>query len=348
MRVAFLYNPSSEDPARAAEDDVPDRSPMVAALERLGHIVMPVACTLDLTTVQKTLALARPDVVFNRVESLGGSDAMMAAVTVLLDAMQLPYTGCSTAALVATANKIAVKERLAHAGLPTPGWIARDLRGNFEKRNTPSPREESNYILKSVFEHASFGIDDKSMISAADCEDVQQLACEREATTGRPYFAEEFIDGREFNLSLIGPGPDVLPPGEIDFSCFPTGKPRIVGYGAKWDANSFEFQHTPRRFEFPDSDEPLLRRLKSLAVACWREFNLCGYARIDFRCDAASKPWILEINSNPCLSPDAGFAAALEQAGVGYDEGLQRILDEALNPRSCSIVQPVSAALTIA
>ena len=73
-------------------------------------------------------------------------------------------------------------------------------------------------------------------------EQISALLHEREAATGRAYFAEEFIDGREFNLSLIGPGPQVLPPAEIDFSTFPRGKERIVGHSAKCDQTSFEYQ----------------------------------------------------------------------------------------------------------
>ena len=127
MRVAFLYNRSSEDPAHAAEDAVPARSPVVDALKRLGHRVTPIACTLDLAAVRRRLMRAKPDVVFNRVESLGGSDSMMAAITLLLDAMKIPYTGNSTAALVATASKV-VCERASSSGqgCRRPSWINAD------------------------------------------------------------------------------------------------------------------------------------------------------------------------------------------------------------------------------
>ena len=144
-------------------------------------------------------------------------------------------------------------------------------------------------------------------------------------------FAEQFIEGREFNLGLLaGPdGPESLPPAEIDFSAFPPEKPRIVGYRAKWEDDSFESRHTPRRFDFPSSDAPLLHRLGELARQCWTLFRLRGWARVDFRVDAAGEPWILEINGNPCLSPDAGFAAAMQQASIPYDQGIQRILEDA-------------------
>ncbi len=329
MRVAFLYNRSSEDPAGAAEDEVPARSPIVGALRRLGHRVVAIACTLDLRSVRRRLLRMRPDVVFNRVESLGGSDSMMAAATLLLDSLQIPYTGNSSAALTATASKVFVKERLASAGLPTPQWLSADC-GLSSTSNPQSAIRNPQYIIKSVYEHASFELGDESIVSMAGPEQIRELLSDREAATGRAHFAEEFIEGREFNLSLIGRKPQVLPLAEIDFSSFPHGKHRIVGHGAKRDTASFEYHNTPRRFEFPTSDEPLLRRLSELATECWRLFDLCGYARVDFRCDEAGQPWILEVNTNPCISPDAGFTAALEQAGIGYDGAIQRILEDAL------------------
>jgi D-alanine-D-alanine ligase len=323
MRVAFLYNRSSEDPTQAAEDAVPARSPVVDALKRLGHRVTPIACTLDLTAIRRRLMCAKPDVVFNRVESLGGSDFMAAAVTLLLDTMKVPYSGNSSAALVSTASKISVKERLHQAGLPTPGWLYAD--------RVSTVNENARFIIKSVFEHTSFELDDASIVSAIGPEQICDLLHEREAATGRVYFAEEFIDGREFNLSLLGPGPRVLPPVEIDFSTFPRDKERIVGHSAKCDQTSFEYQNTERLFDFPASDQRLLQRISELGVECWRLFELCGYARVDFRVDSVEQPWILEINTNPCTLPEAGFAAALENAGIHYDAGIQAILDDAID-----------------
>jgi D-alanine-D-alanine ligase len=140
-----------------------------------------------------------------------------------------------------------------------------------------------------------------------------------------------FIEGREFNLTVLGGagGPRVLPPAEIDFGAFPDGKPHIVGYRAKWDAGSFEFHHTPRRFDFPQEDGGLLDHLTMLALRAWDEFGLRGYARVDFRVDRAGQPWILEVNANPCLAPDAGLAAAVQHSGIGYDRAIQWIVEDA-------------------
>jgi len=262
---------------------------------------------------------------------------MMAAIPLLLETLRIPYTGCSGEALVSTASKIGVKERLVRAGLPTPAWVTSD--GSFHGRGRGRPGSLSgglrtSYIIKSVYEHASFQLDDSSIIGPCEASQIDQELDQREAETGRAFFAEEFIEGREFNLSVLGGEPQVLPPAEIDFSDFPEDKPHIVSRGAKCDATSFEYHHTPRRFDFSPGDEALLRRLTDFAADCSRLFTLDGHARIDFRCDAAGRPRILEINTNPCISPGSGFPAALARAGYNYEAGIQRLLDDALQRAS--------------
>jgi D-alanine-D-alanine ligase len=187
------------------------------------------------------------------------------------------------------------------------------------------------YVLKTIYEHASFALDDDSIISAADAQSLRGRVVQRARSLGRPCFAERYVEGREFNLSLLAgeDGAEVLPPAEIDFSAFPEGKPQIVGRRAKWEEQSFEFQQTPRCFEYPPSDASLLARLQDLAARCWALFRLRGYARVDFRVDRRGWPWILEINANPCLSPDAGFAAALEYRAIPFAEAIRRILADA-------------------
>ena len=100
----------------------------------------------------------------------------------------------------------------------------------------------------------------------------------------------------------------------------------MVGFRAKWQEDSEEYRNTPRRFEFVPGDTPLLAELENLARRCWHLFHLAGYARVDFRVDPDGRPFVLEVNTNPCLSPDAGFAAALDRAGISYNHGIRRIL----------------------
>jgi D-alanine-D-alanine ligase len=277
--------------------------------------------------------------VFNLVESLGGTDRLMPLATLLLDALGVPYTGCLTASLLQTGDKLAAKRKLRSARLPTPGWLQHQATGR-RRRGARKPAATAaegfaprRYIIKAVFEHASLGMDDAAVVEVTSAAELRQLVRDRSRELGRICFAERYVEGREFNISLLDYGrgePQVLPHAEILFKGFAADRPHIVGYRAKWAEDSAEYQGTPRRFDMPDSDQPLLRRLTRLSIACWRLFGLRGYARVDFRVDAAGRPWILEVNANPCLSPDAGFAAALDAAGIGFTAAIGRIIDAAV------------------
>ena len=304
------------------------------AVSTFASDVRSMPCSLDLATAGAQLAEMGPTVVFNLVESLGGSDRLMPMVPALLGTLGHPYTGCGTEAIVLTTNKVLAKQQLRSAGLPTPSWHTSPL-GPVRRSDatTAGVGYPCRVVIKTVWEHASFGLDDRSVV---DVDGGEALACrlaEREWQLGRPCFAEAFVDGREFNVSLIttaGDAPEVLPVAEIDFSAFPPGKPRIVGASAKWQPEAFEYGHTPRCFEVTEDDRALLLELAELSRRCWSLFGLDGYARVDFRVDAAGQPWILEVNANPCLSPDAGFAAAVDRAGLSYDTTIQRIVEGAL------------------
>ena len=330
MLVAILHNAVSADAAPDERDVLVQRDVVNDALRRLGYQVVPLPCSLDLEATRRELLRLRPDVVFNLVEALGGSDWLMFLPTALLDALNLPYTGSPTEAMLQTTHKILAKQQLAAAGLPTPAWVDEGGQGSGVRGQESG---DSQWIVKAVREHASIGMDDGSVITTDDVAVVRERLQEKFTSTQTKHFAERFVAGREFNLSLLAAGGDVhvLPPAEIDFSLFPPDKPAIVGYAAKWDEASAEYQHTPRRFDFAASDRPLLAELSRLAVACWRRFELRGYARVDFRVDHAGQPWILEINANPCLSPDAGFAAALLRGGVPFDQAIANILAAATN-----------------
>jgi D-alanine-D-alanine ligase len=346
-RIVILHQQTAED-SLAAETDVLDQMAAVQqSLRRMGHEVRSIACTMDLERLPERLMSERTDLVFNLVESLGGTDRLMAMVPELLDRHAIPYTGSSTRALQITTNKIATKQALTLAGLPTPAWFCpmRRSENGLLASSVPSksPRLHKT-ILKAIWEHASFALDDSAIVeSDGSRTSLKSLIQNRQAQIGCPCFAEEYIDGREFNVSLIGRQrqPYPLPPAEIEFHGFAANQPRIVGYKAKWDANSFEYQHTPRRFDFPSYDRRLLKELVDLSIRCWEVFDLSGYARVDFRIDRLGRPWILEINANPCLTPDAGFAAALARAGIDFDTAVGRIIDDAL---SSNAVLPASVA----
>lgn len=336
MRVAVVHNAVTDDSAPDERDVLVQAEAIHNALDLLAHQSCVVPCSLDLERVKDRLEQFRPEIVFNLVESLDGQGRLAHLFPALLDAMAVPYTGSPTLTLMVSTHKIMAKEILAGFGLRTPAWLdpfpPEPLRlapaGSLRRGRS----ENDLWIVKSVWEHASFGMEEDALVTDVTEAEIETIIKDRAPRLGGACFAEAYIDGREFNLAVLaGPdGPEVLPPAEIIFEGYDDHKPRIVGYRAKWAQDSYEYHHTPRRFDFPPADDGLLTRLKANAVACWRIFGLGGYARVDFRVDDYGTPWILEVNTNPCLSPDAGFAAALAQAGLSYPDAVERILEDGL------------------
>jgi D-alanine-D-alanine ligase len=289
-------------------------------LLRLGHDPVPVLLSIDLQGALRRLQQVAPELVFNLVESVQGKGQFIHLAPTLLDYLQLPYTGARTTALFLTSNKVLAKHHLQAASIATPPWVE-GVAGLRAGTGFPFPA-----IIKSVWEHASIGLDDRAVVFDAGRlgEELEQ----RRRSSQGDCFVEAYIEGREFNAALLAgePGPEVLPLAEIRFVDFPRGRPRVVGYRAKWDKDSFEYEHTPRCFDFPAEDRVVLTRLADIARQCWKVCDLRGYARVDFRVDREGRPWVLEINANPCISPDSGLVAAAERAGIGYDAMIARII----------------------
>jgi D-alanine-D-alanine ligase len=322
-KVALVYG--RVDPSASADekDVLVQVSAVRGALAALGHETIDVPVTLDLGIVAAVLKSASPLVAFNLAETIEGKGSLIHLTPSLLDSMGIPYTGAPCDAVLLTSHKILAKKCLSAGGLPTPPWLggaaALEAAPGF-----PPP-----WIVKSVWEHASIGMEDTSV--AADAAGLAaELKRRSRRETFENLFVEAYVDGREFNIALLaaGPGgePECLPAAEIQFVGFPDGKPRVVGYKAKWEEGSFEYGATPRRFDFPESDSRLVQELVRMSRDCWKLFGLRGYARVDFRVDAEGRPWILEVNTNPCLAPDAGFIAAATRAGIGMEDVVRRIL----------------------
>ncbi|MBU0699555.1 MAG: GNAT family N-acetyltransferase [Proteobacteria bacterium] len=350
MRVAILLNAVTDKSTPDEQDVIVQAESVSAALLQLGHTPELLSCDLDLASLRQRLENIQPDVVFNLVESLEGKGKLIHLVPSLLDVMGIPYTGSASESIYLSSHKVMAKEKMLSSNLPTPDWIGpypSEHTSHCGLKSTSKRSKETIWIIKSVWEHASIGLDDNALITVENDNALTDHIKERYFHFGGACFAEQYIEGREFNLSLLaGPdGPEVLPPAEILFEGYPENKPRIVGYSAKWDDRSFDYHHTPRRFDFPHGDGPLLAKLEDMALRCWRLFGLGGYARVDFRVDNDKNPWILEVNTNPCLSPDAGFAAALNRLGMSIIHAVRRILDDAFRNRtkdSAGAVRPQS------
>ena len=339
MRIVVVHNAVSAESAPDEQDVLVQVDAVSEALRSLGHEVMTLSCSLDLATIKRRLESLEPDLVFNLVESLAGHGRLIHLFPALLDAMGMPYTGSQTEAVWTTSHKTMAKGLILSAGLPTPAWVGpypQDLSSAlYPKPPLPSGDSAQNWIIKSLWEHASVGLESDSIVNEASGKDIHRELVRRAPRLGGACFAEEYIHGREFNLSILaGPnGPQVLPPAEIVFEGYDTSRPLIVGYRAKWKADSYEYNHTPRRFDIDSEDEILMTTLKDMALRCWRVFGLRGYARVDFRVDDTGRPWILEINANPCISPDAGFAAAVNAAGIDFTQAVDRVIQDGMMHR---------------
>lgn len=313
-RVALVHDAAAAAGRPDSSDTLVEAQAIAATLAQLGFDTMTLPVGLDLSALEGTLRELAPHAVFNLVESLEGRGRLLHLVPALLESLGVPFTGCSAHALAMTSHKVAAKQLLRQADIVTPAML-----GDGEADGT--------WIVKSVFEHASLGLDDSSVVRGA--KGVARILEARRAEFGGEWFAERYVPGRELNVALIaepGRGPRALPVAELRFEGYPQDKPAIVGYAAKWDSDSFEYRHTVRSF---DVESELAARLERLARVCWELFALDGYARVDFRVDASGLPFVLEINSNPCLSPDAGFAAALERGGIGYRDAIGWLIDDA-------------------
>lgn len=327
MHVVVLLNQVSSKPTPDELDVLIQCDAVEGALQQLGHRTTRLSCGLNLETTRDRLRQLSPDIVFNLVESFDGTDRLMPLATLLLESLGLAFTGTSSHGILATSGKLLAKRDLHLSGLPTPAWMTPTSDGWQGQR-------PERAILKAVWEHASFGMGDDAVVDCRRLSDplIQERLRLRERQSGKAHFAEQFVDGREFNLSLLAgdSDPEVLPPAEIQFIDFPPEKPRIVGYSAKWHEQSAEYRNTPRTFDFAASDNSLLDELRQLAIRCWHQFELGGCGRVDFRVDTTGQPWILEVNTNPCLAPDAGFAAAVQRAGMPYHAAIDRILSDGL------------------
>jgi D-alanine-D-alanine ligase len=326
MKIVILHDELSPDARPDEMDALVQAAAIERALRELGHESVRMGLTLNLQRAADALRAIRPDCVVNLVESVAGQGRLVHLATALLDSLGLPYTGAGTEPMFLTADKTLCKQVLQAHGVPTPRWFSPQALAGY------TGPVAGRYILKSVWEEASVGLEDDSVQDFHSAADLQRELLARRGRLGGCAFAESYIEGREFNLSILqdGRGARVLPPAEIQFIGYAADKPRIVGYSAKWREDTHEYNHTPRTFDFEDADRPLLAELIRLTEQCWRVLGLQGYARVDFRVDREARPWVLEVNANPCLSPDAGFAAAVTRGGLRFTEVVRMLIAAAI------------------
>jgi D-alanine-D-alanine ligase len=281
-------------------------------LKSLGYNTRRIPFTRNIEALCTVLRKDKIDMVFNFCETVDEDAHRAGHPAALFELLNIPFSGSPSMAIMMTTDKIITKRLLKGRGIRTPDYLLYKGSQYFNTSLLKMP-----VILKPRYEDASIGIDQESVIE--DENDLKNCLMRMYSRYGE-IIVEEYVKGREFNISLFGyPSPRVMPIAEIDFSKFPAEMHRIVGYKAKWDENSFEYNNTPRLFDV-DIDHFLLKEMERVAVECFNYFSLRDYGRIDIRLDNQKKIHVLEINANPCLSPDAGFPASLAHGHIDYRE----------------------------
>ncbi len=322
MRVVVLHLDLALQAPPEVEDSLLTARQIAQILKARGHETFLVPFNVDYAAFKASVSAHQPDIVFNMVEHALGQDQLSCVGPAYLEQMAMPYTGSGAASFVSTCDKPFAKEILRFAGLPTPAWSV----GPAWEGLDPAAR----YIVKSSTEDASLGLDDEAVVTGDKVKARAQACFEK---FGGRWFAEAYIEGREFNISILeekGGSYRVLPIAEMLFENWREGKARIVGYNAKWNDTSEESTHTARRFGLEDDEPALAAELIRLTRVTSKLFGIRGFARVDFRVDAAGNPLVLEVNPNPAIDQDAGFAAAAERAGMPYPVVLEKLMEAAL------------------
>jgi len=320
--IGIVYNlPASAGTlfSESSQDVLTQVEAIEEALSRLSCPSVRIPFTRDLTAFVGMVRAHRVNMIVNLCETVDEDAHLCGHPAAVFELLDIPFTGSPSTALMLTTDKLLTKRLLRATGISTPNHV---VYNNSDSLNTAELKFP--VIVKPRFEDASVGITQESIVT---CEkDLKKRINELSGRFG-PLLIEEYIAGREFNISLFGhPNPRLLPVAEIDFVDYPDSTYPILDYKAKWDKSSFEYQHTTRKFP-GDLSVTLQRKLEMAAHVCFRVLMLRDYGRIDLRMDDQKKFYILEVNANPCLSPDAGFAAAIEKSGLNYVQMVERFVD---------------------
>jgi D-alanine-D-alanine ligase len=246
--------------------------------------------------------------VFNLCEGAFGESRLEMNVAALLELYGVAFTGNSSATLSVALNKGWTKDILRGAGIPTANYtVVKELPARVEGMKFP-------LMVKPLMEDGGAGIGADSVVT--DTAGLKRAAENALKDHPRGAIVEEYIEGREFNISVMGGV--VLPVAEIDFSGYPAGAPRVLGFEAKWIEDSpFYVGSTPR---CPANiGDGLRKELEEISLGAFRALCCRDYARIDIRLGKEGIR-VLEVNPNPDISKNAGFARAARAAGMGYSE----------------------------
>jgi len=326
LKVGILFNlpmkpQRGEEIDYLAEEEVLDQVEAVQkALEKLGVQSQLFPVKDDVEEIVKSLKARRPDAIINLCEGFMGDSSLEMHIPSILELLRIPYTGSTPLTLGLCQNKGLAKAILMAYGISTPRYRI------MEEYNDPAGLRFP-LIVKPLREDASIGITRRSFVR--DGAELKRQVDYVRSVYRQPALVEEYIGGREFNVSILGnEEPLILPISEIIFDF--EDEPKIVDYAAKWLKGSEEYAKT-RPVCPAKLDEELRARVEGAALGAYRALGCRDYARVDIRLEEGTgKPYVLEVNPNPDISPEAGFSRSLRAAGIPFEDFVKRILAFAL------------------
>lgn len=333
-RIVVLYN-TDYDAEQAANANLPDAMSVRGSAKAIASALIESGYAVELTGVHGVdvyevlarLKANKPDLLFNLCESMDGDPTNEPTFAGLLDLFDIPYTGADLLALASCLYKQRTKDILIANGVSTPPY--RFLRDDADLADPALDALDYPWFVKLGHEDASIGITEANVVR--DASALRARARELIAEHRQPVLAERYVEGREINVTLLGyrDSVQVLPLHEIDFAAMPADRPRIVSYAAKWDENHVDYVGT-KPVPLRDTPATVVAEVERVARAAYRALDLRDYGRVDLRVDSAGVPWVIDVNPNPDISPDAGCARAAAAAGMTYPQMVSRIAELAL------------------
>ena len=340
LQITILYDITEEQDKAEAQAEG-EKVTLVAeqvekTLKDLGHKVRRLTAKPNVRDLAGRIANDDAELIFNLCESFGGVSQHEQHVAALLEVMGKRYTGASAIGLTLAQDKALSKKLFYFHGLPYPKFSAIDA-GIVEWADDL----RFPLFVKPQNEDASIGIDSKAIVR--NVKELMERISYIQSEFKSPALIEEFIEGREIYIGVLGNDPpEPLPILEWDFSKMPKHVPRIASSEAKWDEQS-AYKDAPEVFP-KDLPEVVYTRLQEAAVQAYKALKLRDYGRVDMRLrktenknrrnESSIDGWefyLIEVNPNPYLEPKAELAMAAKQHGLGYPELIQRIVDSAMS-----------------
>jgi D-alanine-D-alanine ligase len=289
-------------------------------LNHIGHKVCKVSVDSDIKKVLLTIKKHSPEYIFNLCEEVAGNSWGEMYIAGVLELLNIPYTGSGPFSFGLCLDKAKNKDILANNGINVPKYYV------FSTDTKIPINIKFPLIVKPLHEDGSYGIEAESIVWNNNAL-LKRIAIISKKFK-QPAIAEQYIAGRELNVSILGNGRSlkVLPISEIDYSKMPEDLPKICTYNAKWAENTDEYINS-----IPVCPANLSRKVKNsiedAAVQAYNTMQCRDYARVDIRLDKNKIPYIIDINPNPCLSPDSGFVRSASVAGFTYEQLIEEILE---------------------